>query len=65
MEKSLRNNDLKIVSFNESFSIPCTYFVKDGFPEEKTCTFQIVKLFPGGNEVVIARKDVNLSMHFG
>lgn len=39
--------------------------MKDGTPDEKTCTFQVIKLFPGGNEAVIAKKEVNLGLHFG
>lgn len=50
---------------NDSFKFPCTFFVKDGAPDVKTCTFEILKLFPGGNEAVIATKSVNLGMHFG
>ena len=39
--------------------------MNDGEPEAKTCTFQILKLFPGGNEAVIATVEVNLALHFG
>ena len=53
------------MAFNERFNFDCTYFVRDGVPEPKTCTLALLKLYPGGNEVVIARKEVNLSMHFG
>ena len=63
--RSMKNTDIKIVSFTEKFHLPCTYFVKEGVPEAKTLTLQIVKLFPGGSEIVIAKKDINLSMHFG
>ena len=65
VERSLKNSDVKIVSFTEKFSLPCTMFIKEGVPEKKTCTFSVLKLFPGGEEKVIARKEVNLSMHFG
>lgn len=40
-------------------------FLKDGVPEEKTCTLSVIKLFPGGDEKVIATKEVNLCNHFG
>ena len=50
---------------DESFTFPCTFFVKDGAPDEKTCTIQIVKLFPDGNEAIIAAQEFNLAMHFG
>ena len=65
VDRSVKNTDIKQIDFAETFTFPCTYFVKEGVPEAKTCTFQLSKLFPGGNEVVIARKEVNLSMHFG
>ena len=65
VERSLKNNDIKIATFTEKFSVPCTYFIKEGVPEAKTCTFSVMKLFPGGSEVVIARKEINLSMCFG
>ena len=45
--------------------MPCTFFVKNGIPEQKTCMLQIIKLFPGGNEVVIAKHEINFAMHFG
>ena len=66
VERSSRNTDIKTADFaSETMVVPCTYFVRDGKPEDKTCTFQILKLFPGGNEVAIATQEVNLSMHFG
>lgn len=37
VERSIRNTDVKICSFNESFNIPCTYFVNHGQPEHKLC----------------------------
>ena len=65
VDRSMKNTDIKTIAISESFTLPCTYFMRDGVPEEKTCMFQLVKLFPGGNEVVIATKEVNLSRHFG
>ena len=64
-ERSSKQTDIKIVTFTESFTLPCTYFVKDGVPDEKTCTISVMKLFPGGKEIPIAQKEINLSMHFG
>ena len=61
----MKNTDIKIVSFTEKWPMSCTYFVKDGVPEAKILTLSVLKLFPGGSEVVVARKDINLSMHFG
>lgn len=63
--RSLKNTDIKIVSFTEKFNLPCTMFLKDGVPEEKTCTLSVVKLFPDGDQKVIATKEVNLCNHFG
>ena len=57
VDRSIKNTDIKVVNFdNESFSFPCTYFVKDSDPGEKMFTLQILKIFPGpgGNTVVIA-----------
>lgn len=65
VERSMKQSDIKIVTFTDVFNVPCTYFVKNGIPEDKMCTFSVVKLFPGGNEVVIAVKEVNLSRCFG
>lgn len=66
VDRSMKTTDVKTVRFlDESFTLPCTYFVKDGVPEEKTCTISMLKLFPGGNEVVIAKVDINLSHFFG
>mmetsp|Transcript_896 Transcript_896/g.1362 ORF Transcript_896/g.1362 Transcript_896/m.1362 type:complete len:151 (-) Transcript_896:772-1224(-) len=65
LDRSVRKTDLKRISINESFKFPCTFYVKDGAPELKTCTFLILKLFPGGNEVVVAQAEVNLGEHFG
>ena len=65
VERSVRKTDLKHVTIDESFQFPCTFYVNDGEPEAKTCTFQILKLFPGGNEAVIATVEVNLALHFG
>ena len=61
----MKNTDIKTVTFSDRWIFPCTYFVKEGVPDEKLCTFQVVKLIPNGQEVVIARKEVNLSMSFG
>ena len=61
----MRKTDLKNVPIDEEFQFPCTFFVNDGAPEMKTCTFQILKLFPGGNEAVIATAEANLAKHFG
>ena len=63
--RSMKNSDLKIVSFTEKWSLPCTYFVKEGVPEAKTFSLFIVKLLPGGEEVIIAKKEINATMHFG
>lgn len=63
--RSMKNSDLKIVSFTEKWSLPCTYFIKEGVPEAKTFSIFIVKLLPGGNEVIIAKKEINASLHFG
>ena len=63
--RSMKNSDVKIVTFTEKWSMPCTYFVKDGVPEAKYLTLFVVKSMPGGNEVIIARKEINASMHFG
>ena len=65
VERSVKQSDIKQATFSEKFNFDCTYFVRDGAPEAKTCTLALLKLYPGGNEVVIARKEVNLSMHFG
>ena len=65
VSRSMKNTDVKIISFTERWRMPCTYFVKDGVPEAKTITLNVLKVVPGGNEVVIARKEINLSMHFG
>ena len=48
VERSVRKTDIKKIAVNESFKFPCTFYIKDGAPEAKTCTFQILKLFPGG-----------------
>ena len=63
--RSVKNSDIKTAPFDESFTMPCTFFIKNGIPEEKKCMLQIIKLFPGGNEVVIAKAEVNFAMHFG
>lgn len=65
--QSMKQTDLKTIQFDPSqtFSINCTYFIKDGAPEEKSLTFQLIKMQPGGQEVQVAEKEVNLSMHFG
>ena len=65
VSRSMKNTDVKIISFTEKFQLPCTYFVKEGVPEAKTLTLNVVKLFPGGQEVIIATKEINLSKHFG
>ena len=61
----MKNSDLKIISFTEKWSMPCTYFVKEGVPDAKKLTVNVIKLLPGGKEVVIAKKEINLSLHFG
>jgi len=61
----MKQSDIKILTFTDVFRVPCTYYVKEGIPEAKICTFSVVKLFPGGNEVIIAVKEVNLSRCFG
>lgn len=61
----MKNSDLKIISFTEKWTMPCTYFVKEGVPEAKKLTVNVIKLMPGGKEVVIAQKVINLSLHFG
>ncbi len=54
-ERSMRNSDIKVLQFeNDTFSFPCTFFIKEGKPEAKTCLFEAFKLFPGGTEVLIA-----------
>lgn len=63
--RSMKNTDVKTLNFTESWTFPCTYFVKEGVPDEKLCTFKVLKLLPDGKEVVIAAKEVNLSMSFG
>ena len=65
VDRSVKNSDIKQIEFSESFKFPCTFFIKDGVPDEKTLTFSVLKLFPGGEEVVIARQEVNLARHFG
>ena len=65
VDRSIKQSDIKEAKFNERFNFSCTYFVRDGVPEAKTCSLALLKLYPGGNEVVIARKEINLSMHFG
>ena len=61
----MKNSDLKIVSFTEKWNMPCTYFVKEGVPEAKKLTVVVIKLMPGGKEIIIASKVINLSLHFG
>ena len=61
----MKNSDVKIISFTEKWNLPCTYFVKDGVPEAKYLTLFVVKSMPGGNEVIIAKKEINASLHFG
>ena len=65
VDRSLKNSDIKTITFTESYTFPCTYFIKDGTPEEKTCTFTVIKLLPAGKEVEIAETEVNFSDHFG
>jgi len=61
----MKNTDIKNVNFTEGWLFPCTYFVKQGIPDNKDCTFSVIKILPNGQEVLIARKEVNLSMSFG
>lgn len=63
--RSMKNTDVKTMNFTESWTFPCTYFIKEGVPDEKFCTFRVIKVLPDGKEVVIAVKEVNLSMNFG
>ncbi len=53
-ERSVKNSDIKVLQFTEKFSFPCTFFIKEGKPEAKTCLFEAFKLFPGGTEILIA-----------
>ena len=61
----MKSSDLKIITFTEKWNMPCTYFVKEGVPEQKTLTVSVIKIMPNGKEVVIAKKVINLSLHFG
>lgn len=63
--RSVRATDIKTVTFDESFNFPCTFFIKDGVPEVKTCLMQLIRVNPDGKDTVFAKKEVNLALCFG
>ena len=65
VERSMNQSDIKTVTFNDTISLSCTYFIKKGKPDDKICTIRVMRAFPGGKDVMIASQDINLSMHFG
>ena len=65
VERSMNNSDVKTIPFNEEQDVQCTYYFKDGRPEDKLMTFSIMMVAPGGKNPVIFEKSINMSMHFG
>ena len=63
--RSVRATDIKTVRFDETFRFPCTFFIKNGVPEPKTCLVQLIRVSPEGKDVVLAKKEVNLAHSFG
>ncbi len=47
-------------------NIDSSIYVKDGVPEPKTCTVRFFKTDKtGGSAILVAEKEINISMHFG
>jgi hypothetical protein len=61
----MNKSDVKTVEFGEEFDMECTYFIKEGVPEDKTMNFIIMQVMPDGKNPIIFEKEVNLTMHFG
>ena len=44
----MNNSDIKEVQFNDELNMECTYFLKEGIPEEKTVKFILLMVSPDG-----------------
>lgn len=61
----MNNSDIKVVPFNDEFSVECTCYLKDGVPDEKTLNFILMMVSPDGKNPIIFEKEINMSQHFG
>ena len=61
----MNNSDIKEVHFNDDFNIECTYFLKEGVPDEKLVKFILLMVSPDGKNPQIFQQEINLTQHFG
>ena len=64
MENGLTVHEVSIV---ENFDLECRFLVKEGKPDRKLCTMQVIEILPNGKEksILATTVPINLSMHFG
>ena len=66
MPDSVNGLSVHEVSIEENFEFQCRFLVKEGKPDRKMCTMQVIEILPTGKEKSIATTVlINLSMHFG
>ena len=61
----MNNSDIKEVQFNDECNMECTYFLKNGIPEEKIVKFILLMVSPDGKNPKIFEQEVNLTQHMG
>ena len=61
----MNNRDIKEVEFNDECNMECTYFLKEGVPDNKTVKFIILMTSPDGKNPKIFEQEINMTQHFG